>query len=48
MDLQRLKQFIKAQEETKQTIDEKQDKLIEQLEKKPKSVDFRFGKTLLC
>ena len=38
------KPIIKAQEETKQTIDEKQDKLIEQLEKNQKSVDFRFGR----
>ena len=32
------KPIIKAQEETKQTIDEKQDKLIEQLEKNQKAL----------
>ena len=32
------KPIIKAQEETKQTIDEKQDKLIEQLEKNQKAI----------
>ena len=41
------KPIIKAQEETKQTIDEKQDKLIEQLEKNQKALTSGL-KTLLC
>ena len=36
------KPIIKAQEETKKTIDEKQDKLIEQLQTKPTSFNVRF------